>query len=721
MLLKQLLALTAVINLLFLPHMVSSTSEDNIEADLEVEILNGVNFSVKLKVEIMNIFLEASGVTYSGVDIQDIADSNPEIMGAIKYALKNMVMQQLKKVFNGALIQPKLELPNYENGVFQDEYEIKLLPKFFDINDTINLHDLINGLIDVGGIVNYTFSLHPKEGWRIKYLFKLPSQLTYKRTTGSVKNNVITWIVDNKTGGSLGEEAKLSLLSRKPTTTGEGDVIELNFILDTSEPRDTTLIVEFNIKELDIHGYHILPRFIYNISSLPSDGIRLCVENNLLNWDKIHEDTLKPIEYRIKRVLENSSLNQTLQLMFQWDENTTKNCLEKYDIHHMDEEPPVKALLVDSKVNITIHGLPIRAIYGVINSGGRVIFNSKEINFGDKLDDIGLPYHGKLILPPNILLNGEREYSWSENQSIEGELISTQAPQYKDEEIHSTININIESMDLNLLSLFTGQTEILTGLYLEELQNWSVFHIPPPCSLPAGVNISLLNADAFRVCIEEGVFKWSEVKEFLENEAELSKIRIEEILPGLEINMRSNEEKLRESLKWSGNISDMRRDKPIKISSYTHTTYPLAFSFSLIPPSFNILPWNLTLQSIDNRDVTYRISFPRGVIISVNDTLGRAGVIKNLDDSYTVEVYFSKSEGNTRDELTIRIQPTLLYAIGLLSPCLISLVVAVILLIVIYLIHRKRRKKYPLPTETMDKGYEDQEYYVPPPPPSHSQ
>ena len=705
------LTLIGFVILLVSPTLGDETN--SVISDIEVYISTGTNFTVHINMDVKKIFLSASGVTYTAEDIESFANNNHEIMGAIKYALKGLILNQLKQSFKDTKIIPLRELPTYENKLFHDEYEIDLTPRFFNINESINIYDLVNGLINIGGIINYTFPLHADEGWKNTYIFILPNPMTFKRTTGSVENNEITWTIDNKEGMYPQKKAELSLLSKKPSNIGRStDDISINFILNAEETKKIELKSEIIMRNLGLDNYNVLPDFIYNISGLQADGIRLCVNNNMLSWENIYEKTLYPIGYKIVKILENSSLNQSLQMIFSWDSNTTTKCREPYNISYMDDEPPVKGILEDNQVNLTICKLTARAVFGLVNAGAKVTLKQGDINFGDNLENIGLPYTGLFILPNHISLDGKNPYKWNENHSIIGSMTSDIAPNYKKEEINTSIEISLENMDLNLLNFFSGKTEITTEIYLKDQEYRSVSKIPSNCNLPSEINISFLNADAIRICVDENVFTSDEIKTFLNNEAEMFKILAQGILPSVDINAKSDENAFRESLRWDENISNMDEKNPVNIVSKIHTFYPISFSFSFIPPTFEVLPWNLTLTGIQNQNVTYRIILPEGVSVKVDDTLGKT-LIKKLDDKYVIEITFSETEASLADELSIKIHPTLLFIIGLFSPCLLSMAIAVILLIIIYIIRKKRKKGYP---SGKMQNYEEQEYYIPPPP-----
>jgi hypothetical protein len=113
--------------------------------------------------------------------------------------------------------------------------------------------------------------------------------------------------------------------------------------------------------------------------------------------------------------IEKSSFNQTLDIMFSWDYNTTTDCLVPYEISKMNNKPSVKAILTDDKIDLKICGISSRAIFGLINSGAELNIIKEDINFGDDLNSIGYNYNITLYLPDKIYLNNKNVFTWNEN------------------------------------------------------------------------------------------------------------------------------------------------------------------------------------------------------------------------------------------------------------------------------------------------------------------
>ena len=211
-------------------------------------------------------------------------------------------------------------------------------------------------------------------------------------------------------------------------------------------------------KSVDIRGYNILPNFITNLDFVTSDGIRLFIENGLTSWDDLYQKTIKPVEINTTSTIEKSSLNQTLNMVFSLDPETTTNCSTPYDITNMNEEPPIKAGLLASDISLKIDNIRARAVFGLIDAGATANISSTDINFGDKLSEIGYPYNGSFYLPDNISLAGEKIYKWNQSKSISGEFKSEDAPEYSNEKIQTIIEIEFSGLRFEFVWSFYRQS-----------------------------------------------------------------------------------------------------------------------------------------------------------------------------------------------------------------------------------------------------------------------
>ena len=695
--------------------------ENRVDAIIDIEFSTGTAFKINIDMEVSKLTLAASGTVYSKDEIKSISGTNPEIMGAVKYALKGLLTDQIKQTFENADVTAIYELPTYENGIFHDEYDVKLTSKFFKMNTTVDIPNLVNGLLDIGALINYTFNLIADEGWNNTYTIILPDSMKYQRTTGSVEGNRIQWYVKNGEGRQPNLMLEVLIKLDKPTSSElETEDIELDFSLNCSDGKETILTTNVLVKSIDIENYNILPEFISNLKIVPSDGVRLFVENGLTSWDELYEKTIKTVKETTVEKIENSSFNQTLDISFEWDSNTTNNCPIPYNITDMNGIPPIKAVFTDVNVNLETYGISSRALFGLVNAGAQTNISSEDINFGDKLDEIGYPYSISLIMPDDLKLDGENPYVWNHTKPISGEFESDSAVYYYEEKIDKIVEVDVSSTDLNILSFFTGGTQLTFNLFLQEKQNRSITSLPDSLSLPERVSLDFLNSDAFRLCIEENVFDKSSVDTFLKAERQLFEDNAMTIFSGLEIKGSISREEFDESLRWDEDISNMDSEIPIEIVSYAYSAYSIPFKFSFIPPQFEVSNQSYYFYGQQNKNVTYKIVFPQGTTIKIKDTLNKAVIEKTEDGRYYFEISFNISESGLTDVVSCTIVPSILFIIGLFMPCIISLILTIILVIVIYLIRKRKTERVITVKEESKTGksIEEQDYYIPPPPPS---
>ena len=720
------ITITLLIILIFfvaIPVNADEVIENKVETVFNIELKSATDFKIIITMDVSRAV--AFGTVYDGNEIRNLAVSTDpddiEARGVIKGDLHDALRNQIDASFKNANFTALYDKPIYENYLFIEEYDVNLTSAFFGMNDTVNAHDFINGVLDMDAIISYSFNLQAEPGWNNIYIFDLGDSLHYDYVnTGSKSWNKAEWKVTNGIGNHPYTTAELRLNKTEPTTYGlESENISLEFELDSSNVKATSLATNVLIESADILAYNVLPNFIDNLQFMPADGFRLFVNNGLITWNDIYEKTVKPVEEKIKIVIEDSSFNQTMDLVISWD-NTTTDCAIPYDIYNMDNVPLLRSILTDSNVDLKICNISNRAIFGLINAGAEANISEEDINFGENLNKIGYDYNVTLFLPEKMYLDGKNVYTWDENVSISGEFRSDNAVSYNSEKKDTVIEIEVESTDLNLLSFLTGKTELTLGMYLNENRNYNVTNVTELFSLPEKIVLSYLNSDAFRLCVEEDVFSKDDVSDFLKNEKKLFEDRLMTILSNLDVRGKGqlNRDVFDKSLKtWDGDISEMDADTSIKINSYAHCSHQVSFDLAFLPPRFDIPRQSFNFTGISGHNVTYRMIFPEGMSLEVNDPLNKAKV-KTIDDGRKcLEISFNESEYNLTDIVSCKITLSALFITGMFMPCIISIIITIILFIVIYIVRRKRKRvRGKVVAEEDSSGYENEDYYVPPPP-----
>jgi hypothetical protein len=698
--------------------MIGTTTADDtidnlVEAEFDIDFVTGNTLNVNI---IIDAYKLTTDQTY---DADGIKGASEQELGAFRLLLYQMLNAQLGVTFQNANIT-NFTMPTFDGERFNEELTVELTPSFFGLDESVNVDDFINGILDMGGRVNYSLNLKAEPGWNNTYLVGLHHSLEFMRTTGSLRGDDISWTVRNWKEEFPDEVAEMQLGKKNPTTPSlSSEDISLEFILDSKDAEQVSLENNIVIRGADIQVYNILPDFITNLDFIPADGIRLFVDNGFITWEDCYEKTISPLEEIIIQTIESSSFNQTLDISFSWDSATTADCLTPYQISNMDNEPAVRAILTDDDIALKIFDISSRAVFGLIHSGAGANISEEDINFGDGLNNIGHDYSIKLFMPSGLYIDGENAYIWNDTLPISGIFEADDAPSYSDEDKSTIVEIEVKSTDLNLLSFITGTTELTFELYMRETRNYNVTTLPDAFTLPEKLAIDYLNSDAFRLCIEEEVFSKENINTFLSDDKTHFESLLLQILPGLEISGNVNRDVFEDSLiLWDGNLSDIDAYPPVKTESYAYNSYPMSFDFSLLPPSVDIPTKTFNFSGLPDQEVTYKMIFPHGLSINVNDPSNKTKVAEMEDGRYYFEIKFSDSESDLTVEILCKMSPSALFVIGIFLPCIISLVIAIFLVIVIYLIRKKRKGKKITPTfdEEEITGYEEEDFYVPPPP-----
>jgi hypothetical protein len=706
--------------------VINTSAEDNpdslVDANFDIEFITGTDLKISVTMYVSEI--TAFETTYDSSDIQNLAASveydDIIIMGGIMQTLHDLLKDQIGMTFENANVVPLNTRPTYENTVFYEEYGVNLTSPFFGMNEIVNSHDFVNGVLDMDAIVYYSFSLHAVYGWNNTYTIILPEFMNYRSTTGSAENNRIQWDVKNRDGQHPELLAEISIQLIEPTTPRlTDDDIHLEFELDASNINSVVLKNIILAKNVDIQEYDILPDFVNELDFVSSDGIRLFIDNGLLSWDDLYQRTIKPIEQNTITTIENSSFNQTLEMSFNWNLETTTNCSTPYNTTSMDDDPPIKAELIDEDINLMICDMSSRAFFGLVNAGAIANIFAGDINFGDRLGEIGYPYDVFLHLPNNVSLEGKNIYSWNSSMPLSGEFVSDlrPIPEYSMENIDTFIDIEISKMDLDIPSFFSGKTKLTATSYFKEDNYIYVSSFPQEFKISEKINLTYFNSDAFRLCAEEDVFNEEDIDVYLTNKKDIFELRLSVILNNLEIKGVVDKDIFYNSLNWDGDISNMDNVVPVIVSTYAHNIYPVAFNLSFWPPEISISNQLFNLKGLEKQSVTYRITFPKGISVNAKDTLNKSLIKgKTNDGREYVELSFDFDEEAEMDVVSCEIYASSIYILGLFLPCILSLVLVVILIIIVYLIRKKRRGRKIIQDDIESTGYEDQDYYVPPPP-----
>ena len=699
---------------------VNASSDSAVDSDINIEVKQGASFSIEFLADVQYITLPANEIRYSQKDIEQ---ASPEMLGAIKYALKSDIVSQIRSSFPNCIIASINELPKYNSGVFLDEYTVSLTADFFSINESFFSSDLINGLLDSGVFVNLSFSWTSLPGWNNTYSLILSNDLGFKRTDGTVKSGKISWDIFNVGDEQEVEIGTITLKDNNPTTSAnQNESLSFLFSLDCRQTHKVNMSLYLKAERLNMREYEFLASILTLPSSLPADGVRLCVERNLTTLEEIKKESFSKYIEELKDSLKTSTFNQSFDTKFLWDEKTTTNCSQPYLIDNMDEAPPITGTIIDPSVYLSFHNISGKAFFGLINAGGISEISHKDVNFADVFDNFQHPASSKLYLPSSVVLNESEIVEWIQSSEFKGVFSSQQPMTYDSQKITRLYDINVKSTDLNLLSFFTGKTEVNLGIGFEKTRNIFVMKRSSALSIPEDIQLSYVNADAFRVCTKEEVFTEEEINKYVNlHEIELENFS-RRLFPSIKGSAVNDETTLEDSLEWDGNITNMNADQPVIFAQIMESTAPLSCQFSFFPPHFSFTNQNLTFVGIPEETVTYNMTFPKGISVNVLSSSQPVVEQRVNNGQSLLSITLNASKTGKVVYVVLSMEPTIVYIIGLFVPCIISVFITILLFFVVYII-RKKRNKYRQqgqrpPSSHQDEGYENEEYYVPPKPPS---
>ena len=693
----------------------TSDSDTLVSAVFDIAFISGTQLSIDISVTPQKLITDK--VYFSS----DIIHASSEELGALKYAVFLMLRDQLDFLFKGASLD-NFSMPVHQSGQFFESLDVTLHSAFFNMNASVAAGEFINGFLDMGATISYIFPFSSENGWNNSYNIFLPSDVILdSANTVDVSDDgaILSWHVSNWDGGNSNDEGRLSFRERAPSSYSLHEEIQIEFNIDCTAPSKVMLASHILGRTLSIASYEILPDFITNIEFLPSDGIRLLIKNHLLSWGDIYQNTFLPIKDHVTEIVENSSFNQEYGAFFYWDEKTTDNASPSFEVTMMDVHPPITAVLLDEDVSLSILDIPARAFFGLVNAGGQAQVNTQDINFGAELKDLAYPYNITIVFPAKITLNGFNVFTWGNISGFSGNFSSQSISQdaFTDEHVEEYITVDISKMDLNIFSVFSGSLEMNTAVSLTTDEYYYKGALPNQFSLPEKMQLPLINADAFRLCIEESIFTPMQITEYFTDKKDKFVERFGGIIPAIELSGVLDENEFFRSLEWDNDISSMDALTPIRISLLSKSLYPIDLNVSIFPPSLAIENQTFNLIGFPNKTVTYTLIFPKGVSIEHSD-VSNTGVHtdENTDGRHFIEYTIPASSYDTSLTISCQLTASPLYVLSIMLPLILSFVLVIILIALMYFFKKRKRRGKPYYRPPPAQEYIDQDDYLPQPP-----
>ena len=148
------------------PTAATPVSEDLVQAVITCNFNTGAHLSVRAEMIVnrINVF----DTVYSRQAIEDMATTNPYVMGAIMLRLHESVKTQVESAFTNAEVDTLNTMPTYQKPYFIDDFQVNLTSAFFQYNELVNLTTFLAGFLDMGATVTYQFNLQVEQGWNTR-------------------------------------------------------------------------------------------------------------------------------------------------------------------------------------------------------------------------------------------------------------------------------------------------------------------------------------------------------------------------------------------------------------------------------------------------------------------------------------------------------------------------------------------------------------------------
>ena len=230
-------------------------------------------------------------------------------------------------------------------------------------------------------------------------------------------------------------------------------------------------------------------------------------------------------------------------------------------------------------------------------------------------------------------------------------------------------------LTLSIFSVFSGSLEMNTAVSLTTDEYCYIGALPNQFSLPEKMQLPLVNADAFRLCIEESIFTPMQITEYFTDKKDKFAERFGGIIPAIELSGIFDENEFFRSLEWDNDISSMDALTPIRISLLSKNLYPIDLNVSIFPPALAIDNQTFNLIGFPNKTVTYTLIFPKGVSIEHSD-VSNTGVHtdENSDGRHFIEYTIPASSYDTSLIISCQLTASPLYVLSIMLPLILSFV-----------------------------------------------
>jgi hypothetical protein len=559
----------------------------------------------------------------------------------------------------------------------------------FEENLKLNLDDVLRGTLKMGAVINKTFDLKADAGYKNTFILIFSDDFKpTSMTDEDFLDTTVTWTVDNLKAAGLSDSISISksliIESSSPNPTAKEEVLT-NLTINMYDFDELYLYGTIDIKSVNVTKYNISfpEEYIKNLSFVSSDGIRMALDNGLVEWKDVERE-VNNITKDVEETL-SSTFNTTITLNFTWYN------LKGYNISGMGSDPPINATFIalnetnSSKIKPNLFGdFDAETITGILNAGAKYSF---EISAGEQ------NYTTKMILPENMIFSGYSEkvkpgivedrnaYSWNSSETLSCTLKSSIAKEYN--ESRALLNVLIDMHELNIFSMALNvDLNADAQIYRIELSN---------VDMPENLTMKYINSDCLRLLYDKGIIKQSDIDNITD---EIKKSLEENLTNAFGGNVSISVYIDNDSLKGY-DVDNMGDNRPVKISAEAHISISLEQASSsksstqAMSLSFLTFPLEFPLSGMEGFNTTYKIILPKGInVIQATDTLGRLEHGTTKDGRTYLTVTLNETE---EDMISITIDATGLI-LNIMLPFIILSVIMTVAGVVVKLMRRKEGK-----------------------------
>ena len=487
-----------------------------------------------------------------------IGETNPPLLISLLQRVKevtNKIVNETTSSTNRIFYDPVHDSTSFYHAADENKYQPPVMVKQecrFKLNELAyftpeevakynikSLIDLIAGSLRMGAKVTTDLKLIADPGHKMNYVFKVEKydewteqyqdQLTIAHESVSSKNKEsVKFTLDNLNNLYPSVSYINGLVLRaKSANRQTKEIIRYDFNLNLNDldklqiNKSTVTLNSLQIRE----SMFKLPSNISELYFLSSDGIRLYLDNGLLNLDDIERGLVDEFSRLEKQFAKAFNTTTPLTLNKNWSMTTLTGLQPLYHLYdtssmnRMGSERPIICYLSTTGVsNINLFGNATpTAVTGLLNSGAKAeldLYISVPYTYTYDLTlPRGLRFKDIASKTPNgsATVGSGLTYQLKPIQLKNLRLLAQNPAIYTSSKANVTIEIDIQEVDILSLSEYLATVKIKANGVLNHIRNERGSEFDK--ALPKGMTLDFYNSDALRLVYTEGLLDLEEIED----------------------------------------------------------------------------------------------------------------------------------------------------------------------------------------------------------------